>query len=386
MSLLIKNIELIDPLEGLYTASIYIEDGIIVDIANQIEREADTVIDLHHTQLKAVPGFIDIHIHGSAGHDVMDASEEALRTIAQSLPKEGTTSFLATTMTQSIYAINKALQNVARYQPKEQEAEIIGIHLEGPFVSKERAGAQPIRYIIAPSIDLFDQWQKQSMNNIKIVTIAPEVKGALPFIEKYSSEVIVSLGHTDANYGEMISAIHAGASHITHLYNQMSPLHHRDVQAIGAALLEEELLTELIVDTIHSHEKAVELAFRMKGADKIILITDAMRAKQMPAGNYELGGQAVVVSEKDARLEDGTLAGSILTMEQAVKNMKNITNCSELDLVKMSSFNAAKQLKLKKGRLSPGYDADITIVDDQWNVLYTICKGVLTYKKQVVNH
>ncbi len=381
MSLLIKNIALIDPLEGQYMASIYIEDGIIIDIAKQIERVAETVIDFQDMPLKAVPGFIDIHIHGSAGHDVMDATEEALRGIAQSLPKEGTTSFLATTMTQSIYAINKALQNVARYQPGKKEAELIGVHLEGPFVSKKRAGAQPIRYIIDPSIDLFNQWQNKSLQNIKIVTIAPEVKNALSFIEQISSEVIVSLGHTDANYSEMIAAIQAGASHITHLYNQMSPLHHRDVQAIGAALLEEELLTELIVDTIHSHEKAVELAFRLKGADNIILITDAMRAKQMPPGNYELGGQAVVVSEKDARLEDGTLAGSILTMEQAVQNMKKITNCSELELVKMSSFNAAKQLKLKKGRLSPGYDADITIIDDQWNVLYTICKGVLAYKK-----
>lgn len=383
MTLLLKNIKVLDPIEGEMIASIYIEDGIIVDVAKQIDREADMVFDFQEMSLKAVPGFIDIHIHGSAGFDVMDATDEALKGIAQSLPKEGTTSFLATTMTQSIYAINKALANVAHYQKGEKEAEIIGIHLEGPFVSKKRAGAQPIRYIIQPSMDLFDQWQMQSNNNIKIITIAPESKGALSFIEHYSTDVIVSLGHTDATYDEMVQAIQAGACHITHLYNQMSPLHHRDVQAIGAALLEETLLTELIVDKIHSHEKAVQLAFRMKGADNIILITDAMRAKQMPPGNYELGGQAVVVSEIDARLEDGTLAGSILTMEQAVKNMQNITGCSDLELVKMSSYNAAKQLKLKKGRLSPGFDADITIVDEHWNVLFTICKGVLAFKKDL---
>ncbi|MEO4052562.1 N-acetylglucosamine-6-phosphate deacetylase [Solibacillus sp. CAU 1738] len=381
MTLLIKNITLIDPVKGELTSSIFIEDGSIVEVAPNINREAHTILDFSNEQVKAVPGFIDIHIHGSAGYDVMDATPEALKGIAQSLPKEGTTSFLATTMTQSVDAISRALENVASYKRNDKEAEIIGVHLEGPFVSKKRAGAQPMEFIIEPSIELFEQWQTLSANSIKVITIAPEVIGALQFIQEKSSELIVSLGHTDAAYDEMACAVRAGARHITHLYNQMSPIHHRDISAIGAALLEDQLMTELIVDTIHSHEKAVELAFRMKGADKIILITDAMRAKQMQAGNYELGGQAVIVSQKDARLTDGTLAGSILTMEQAVKNMRTITSCSDMELVKMSSYNAAQQLHLKKGRLQSGFDADITIVNNQWDVLYTFCKGQLAYKK-----
>lgn len=261
---------------------------------------------------------------------------------------------------------------------------MLGVHLEGPFLSTIRAGAQPVEHMIAPSSELFNKWQEISGDRIKLVTMAPELENGLAFIEELTKGgVVASLGHTDATSDVVHSAVEAGASHITHLYNQMSPFHHREPGVVGAAFLEDSLQVEIIVDGIHSHPKAVELAYRQKGASGIILITDAMRAKGLPPGTYDLGGQDVEVTHKDARLPDGTLAGSILTMEHAAKNMKAITNCTVAELVAMTSTNAATQLGLdNKGKIESGKDADLTIIDEDWTVQLTICRGNLTYSKE----
>lgn len=383
-SILISGITIVDAVEESFVGDILLEDGKISRAAEKIDAQADIHVDAAGRNWTAVPGFIDVHIHGAAGFDAMDATPEALRGIAGALPKEGTTSFLATTMTQSDGAISAALQNIKDFHAQEGQAEMLGVHLEGPFISDKRAGAQPIEHIAEPSYPLFRKWQKLSGGQIRLVTMAPEAANGLTFIKHLAEDhVIASIGHSDATLEEVQTAVRSGASHVTHLYNQMSPFHHRNPGVVGAALMEDSLSVEVIADFIHSHPTSVSLAFRQKGAEKLILITDAMRAKGLDPGVYDLGGQDVQVTKKDARLADGTLAGSILTMETAVKNVQSITGCSLNDIVSMTSANAAKELGLSnKGRLQDGADADVVILDEDFNVQLTICRGTIAYKKE----
>ncbi|MGB6406331.1 MAG: N-acetylglucosamine-6-phosphate deacetylase [Planococcus donghaensis] len=383
-SLLISGITIADANEESFVGDILIEDGQITRVAEKLEVQADSFVDATGKKWTALPGFIDIHIHGAAGHDVMDSTPEALNGLAAALPKEGTTSFLATTMTQTDEAISAALQNIQAFDAQEGQAEMLGVHLEGPFISDKRAGAQPIEHIVTPSLPLFNKWQRLSGDQIRVVTMAPETADDSTFIKSLADEgVTVSIGHSDATFEEVQKAVRSGAKHVTHLYNQMSPLHHRNPGVVGAALLEDDLSVEVIADFIHSHPSAVELAFRQKGAKRFILITDAMRAKGLSAGVYDLGGQDVQVTEKDARLADGTLAGSILTMEKAVQNVQSITRCGLNELVAMTSANAAAALGLSnKGKLQAGMDADIAIVDDSFTVQLTICRGAIAYTKE----
>ncbi|WP_434399814.1 N-acetylglucosamine-6-phosphate deacetylase [Planococcus sp. 11815] len=383
-SLLISGITIADAVEESIVGDILIEDGQISRVAEKIDVEADVHIEASGKNWTAFPGFIDVHIHGAAGHDVMDATSEALVGLAKALPKEGTTSFLATTMTQSDEAISAALDNIREFQAGEGQAEMLGVHLEGPFISAERAGAQPIEHIVKASYPLFQKWQKLSGNQIRLITLAPETHGAMEFIKKLTDDgIITSIGHSDATFEEVQAAVRSGASHVTHLYNQMSPFHHRKPGVVGAALMEEGLMVEVIADFIHSHPASVEMAFRQKGADRLMLITDAMRAKGLPPGVYDLGGQDVQVTKKDARLADGTLAGSILTMDRAIQNVQSITGCSVNELVVMTSANAANELGLAgKGKIHDGADADIAILDEDLNVQLTICRGTIAYRKE----
>ncbi|MDJ0331841.1 N-acetylglucosamine-6-phosphate deacetylase [Planococcus sp. S3-L1] len=383
-SILISGITIADAINQSFVGDILIEDGKISRVAEKIDAQADSYVDAIGKNWTAFPGFIDIHIHGAAGHDTMDATPEALAGLAGALPKEGTTSFLATTMTQTDSAISAALQNIEKFQAQDGQAEMLGVHLEGPFISDKRAGAQPIEHIIEPSLTQFQNWQKLSGNQIRLLTIAPETTNGLAVIKSLTDEgIIASIGHSDATFEEVQAAVRSGASHVTHLYNQMSPFHHRNPGVVGAALVEESLTVEVIADFIHSHASSVELAFRQKGAERLILITDAMRAKGLPPGVYDLGGQDVQVTNKDARLADGTLAGSILTMEKAVQNVQSLTGCSLNELVAMTSANAAKDLKLSnKGKIQVDLDADIAILDNSFTVQMTICKGTIAYQKE----
>jgi N-acetylglucosamine-6-phosphate deacetylase len=382
-TLLISNITIADSVKESFIGDVFLEDGKIKEVAASIKNEADIHVNATGKGWILVPGFIDIHIHGASGFDVMDGTQKALNGLASALPREGTTSFLATTMTQTEDSIGIALKNASLFNADGLQAEMLGIHLEGPFISAERAGAQPIEHIVPPSISLFEKWQELSGNRIKLVTVAPEVDHGLAFIEEVTANnVVASLGHTDATYEVVSEAVKVGATHVTHLYNQMSPFHHREPGVVGAALLQKPLTVELIVDFIHSAPNSVELAYRQKGAGGIILITDAMRAKGLAPGMYELGGQDVAVTQNDARLADGTLAGSILTMENAAKNMKAATDCTLSELVAMTSTNAATQLGLSnKGAIESGKDADLTIIDEDWNVQMTICSGNIAYTK-----
>jgi N-acetylglucosamine-6-phosphate deacetylase len=366
---------------------IWIERGRMVAVGRMEELavpEDARIIDL--LGKKVVPGMIDVHIHGAAGADTMDATTEALERMATYLAKEGTTSFLATTITQSHENIEKAVINAADYIEHHQvpgKAECVGIHLEGPFINSKRSGAQPPEYIIHPDVEQFKKWQTLAGGHIKLVTLAPEEPGGLE-LTRYLKEtgVIASIGHSDATYAQVDKAIKAGASHVTHLFNGMRGFHHREPGVAGAAFLREELNVEMIVDGIHIHPNSVLVAYRQITSDRIILITDSMRAKCLKSGTYDLGGQAVMVTEKDARLPDGTLAGSILKMKDAMKNMKKYVNCSMEELIRMTASNAAKELGLfdRKGSIAVGKDADLVVLNDELDVVLTICRGEIAYR------
>lgn len=335
-----------------------------------------------------LPGMIDVHIHGAAGADTMDATEEALATMAAALPQEGTTSFLATTMTQTRNAIEQALTNAAQFIKEKQvagKAEIVGIHLEGPFISPKRAGAQPPDHIIEPDLDLFKRWQELAKGHIKLVTLAPEEKNGLALTSYLKQTgVTASIGHSDATYQEVDEAIHAGASHVTHLFNGMRGLHHREPGVLGAALLRHELFTEIIADGIHARPEMIQLAYQQKTSKRMILITDSLRAKCLKNGTYDLGGQAVHVDDTKATLADGTLAGSILKMKDAVKNVISYTHCGLENIIEMTAVNPAKQLNIfdRKGSIAVGKDADLVIVDEHLEVVMTFCRGKLAYQKE----
>jgi N-acetylglucosamine-6-phosphate deacetylase len=388
-AILLKDIQIYTEGKWIENGYIKIKDQKIVELGraeNLSMQEEFEVLDIP-LQYKAVPGFIDVHIHGANGADAMDATKEALETVAQALPSEGTTSFLATTMTQEEKRIEKALVNAGEYIKDPQtpgKAEILGIHLEGPFVNPKKAGAQPIQYIIEPNLGLFKKWEQLSRQTIKLVTLAPEQSGGLEMVRYLKANgIIASIGHTDATYAEMLNAIDAGANHVTHLYNQMRGLHHREPGTVGAALLKEEVKAELIVDGVHVHPEMVKLAYMQKGKQGIILITDSMRAKCLKNGHYDLGGQDVTVQNGKAVLSDGTLAGSILQLGQGVKNILAFTGCALEDAVEMAAVNPAKQLNVfnRKGTISEGKDADIVVLDENLDVYMTICRGEVAYFK-----
>lgn len=369
---------------------IYIENGKIQDIGPLTE------LPSHYQEVETfnipegetlVPGFIDVHIHGVAGADTMDATTEALTTMAKALPAEGTTSFLATTITQKHENIEKALINAADYRQKHNksgQAEVLGVHLEGPFINSKRKGAQPEEFILNPDIELFKKWQGLANGDIKLVTVAPELENGMEFVRYlHDTGVVASIGHTDAVYEEMKSAVEAGAKQVTHLFNGMRGIHHREPGVAGSALIFKELMVELIADGIHVRPEVIKFVLAAKGADGMILITDAMRAKCLKSGIYDLGGQDVHVADGKALLADGTLAGSILKMNDSFKNTMEFADVSLLEAVKMTSVNPAKQLNVfdKKGSISIGKDADLTILDEQYQVQLTICRGEIAYKR-----
>lgn len=360
-----------------------IDFGLVEDLKEEDQFE---VVEIP-SSYRALPGFIDVHIHGVNGADVMDGTQEALDIMAKTLPGEGTTSFLATTMTQDSKQIEMALDNVGIYMDRMQEpgkAEILGIHLEGPFVNGKRAGAQPLEYIVDPNLEVFKKWQTLSKNRIKLVTMAPEQPGGLEMVHYLKENgVIASIGHSDATYEEVNKAIEAGLSHVTHLFNQMRGLHHREPGVVGAAFLRDELKTEIIADGIHVQSEMVKVAYKQKGSKGIILITDSMRAKCLKSGKYDLGGQEVTVQGEKAFLSDGTLAGSILKLGNAVKNIITYTGCTLEDVIEMASVNPAKQLNIfdQKGAIAKGKDADIVILDENLDVFMTFCRGELAFKK-----
>lgn len=332
-----------------------------------------------------IPGFVDIHIHGGYSYDAMDGGD-AVKNLALNLPKEGTTAFLPTTMTQKHEKVLEALQAINNYSLNQDEhaARVLGVHLEGPYISPNAAGAQNPTYIRKPNIVEFDKWNKNAGNIIKKVTVAPELDEDLKFVKHLKkNNIVASIAHTTANYETTKKAIAAGLSSFTHTYNAMTKLHHRDIGVVGAALLHTDVLSELIFDKIHTSVEAAKLLYKNKGAENIALITDSMRNKGLPDGISELGGLKVIVKGNEARLEDGSLAGSILKMIDGYKNLITALDLSLVEASLSSSLTPAKSLKVddKIGSIKVGKYADLLILDKDLNLKETIINGKTVYQK-----
>jgi len=374
----IKNVNIVLENKEVF-GDVTIKDGIITEIVEKgkVDSKAKYLI----------PGFIDVHIHGSNNFDAMDAKPEAIEKMALSLIKEGTTGFLPTTMTQTIENIEKALEAIAVYEKKQNPlaTEVYGIHLEGPFINEGAAGAQPKNCIIKPTIELFKSFNAKANNLIKKVSLAPEIEGSME-LTKYLKEnnIVASIAHTKANYQTVKQSIEAGMTSLTHFYNAMTPLHHRDIGVVGAGLLHNELNAELIFDKIHVSVPAAKVLLQSKGVENMILITDSMRAKYLPdGGESELGGQTVYIKNNEARLADGTLAGSILKMNDGYRNLVNDLGLSMVEASILASVNPAKQLNVfnQVGSIAVGKKANLVIVDKDINVLQTIINGKIAYQQ-----
>jgi len=376
---------------AIYNAKLFIDNEIIedkvllfnkkiVDILDDLilsDTDEIELIDAKGAYVSA--GFIDMHVHGSGGADVMDATPQALETLSQTLLQTGTTSFLATTMTMSKVAIDNALQNIQTHAHSVTGANIVGIHLEGPFINTSKHGAQDKHYVQSANFALIEK----VMDEVKMITVAPEVAGAEDFIKQMTKEyphIILSIGHSDATYEESMQSFTWGISHATHLFNAMSPFHHRAPGIVGAVLDNDEVSCDIIPDLIHTHPSILELVHKTK-KDKLHLITDAMRAGCMVCGEYDLGGQTVTVKEGKATLEDGTLAGSVLRLNEALLNMTTHTSMTKIEAINAVTKIPAKKLGLKKGELKKGYDADIVIFDENFSIIHTIVAGDTKYLK-----
>ena len=342
------------------------------------------VIDLPDDAI-VLPGFIDQHVHGAGGSDGMDGTVEDIAIIAETLAKEGTTSFLVTTMTQSKENILKAMNAVKEYRDanKKEGARAVGIHLEGPFIAAAHKGAQPLEYVAKPDVAVFDEYNEASGNAIKIVSLAPEIEGADELIKHLTEKgVVASIGHTGAKFADVEKAVANGAKNVTHTYNAQSALHHREIGVVGSAMLVNELNCELIADTIHVSVPAMKLLVKNKYVDKISLITDAMRAKGIPDGESELGGQKVFVKNGEARLADGTLAGSVLRMNRAFENVVKKVGVPFEQAVEYATMNPARLLGIdnETGSIKVGKRADFTVLNGNYDVILTIRDGEIIYK------
>lgn len=327
---------------------------------------------------RMLPGLIDLHVHGADNADVMDGSVEAMQILSAALARDGITGFLATTMTAKTKVIERVLSMIAKAADHLKGAALLGVHLEGPFIAKKKAGAQHGKYASLPDEALFTNWQNLSGNRIRIVTLAPELEGALNFIKMLrKNNVIASIGHTFASYHEVMAAIEAGATGATHLFNAMRGIHQREPGGALALLLSDNVIAELIADSLHLDPAMLELAYRVKSAERLVLISDAMRAKGMQDGEYDLGGQMVTVESGCARLADGTLAGSTLSLTQAIKYMADSTRASLEEAVHMATYVPARILGIetRKGSIEVGKDADLTILNSNFECLYTMREG-----------
>lgn len=384
---IISNGTIITPFQSLENKAISIEKGKITAIKERKVMDIPAgveVIDAGNGFV--VPGFIDIHVHGGGGSDVMDGGYEAVKQVATTHSRFGTTAFLPTTMTMSKDKIIGSLKSIHEAFIKGTgAAEILGVHLEGPYISSEKKGAQKEKDIKKASIGEFLEFNQASGNLIRIVTLAPEKPGAIDLIRwLHKNEIIASVGHSNATYKQVQEGIKAGLTHVTHTFNAMREFNHREPGVVGAALSSPKLILEMIADGIHLHPVAMKILIKIKEIGKIVLITDAMRAASKPEGTYNLGGQEVTVVRGQARLKDGTLAGSVLTMDKAVCNMVDKVGVSLMEAIQMATTSPARCLGVesKKGSLEPGKDADIVILNKKLKVELTMVKGKIVYKRE----
>lgn len=374
----------ITPTSEIRDAGILIRDGEIERIGKRDEFELPAGSqEIRAGDSVAIPGFIDVHIHGAGGRDVMEGTREALSTITKKVAQHGTTSIVATTVTASTDDTLHAVEGMSKYIPQQLEtgdfrAEILGIHFEGPFLSKERRGVHPPNLLQPPSAEVLQKFLHAAAGNARILTIAPELLGAIPCIDAARSlGMVISIGHTDATYEQARAAIAHGAHHATHAYNAMRPFSHRDPGVIGAVLTSPEVNAELIADGIHVDEIAMKVLLQAKGPEHVVLISDGTPATGMPDGKYKLGGIDVTVVDGVCRDAAGKLAGSTLTLDRALRNIVAL-GIPLANAVRMLTLNPATILgiEFKKGALRTGADADILLLNEALQITHVWARGI----------
>jgi N-acetylglucosamine-6-phosphate deacetylase len=353
-------------------ALITIDDGQIVDVRDPVHRPSNA----EPVDGVILPGFIDVHVHGGAGADFMDATEEAAAAVTEFHARNGTTALAATTLSGSREDLHAAVRAIARATARPRAAEICAIHLEGPYISLHRAGAQDPASIRPADIHEVAALIDEAPELHWMMTIAPEIDGAQDLIEHFRDLVCFSIGHTAADYGEAVNALEWGARHFTHLFNAMTGLNHREPGVVGAALVSTKATAELIADGIHVHPAVLRLA-ALALPKRIALVTDAVRACGMPEGSYKLYGHDISVAKGAARLADGTLAGSTLTMQRAVQNMVELAGLP-LDMVVPLATEVPARIvgaRQRKGKIAGGFDADIVVLTEKFEVERVLVRG-----------
>lgn len=381
MTTVITAAHLVTPVEWIESPIVVVEDGHITALQSRGDAEIPAGRLLDFPDLILAPGFIDIHIHGGAGRDAMEADESALAQIERQLVKHGVTAYLPTTVTASQEKILKALGGlgklIATANKNPGRAVPLGIHLEGPFISHEKRGVHPPQDLLPPSPQALDRFWQASAGNIRMMTIAPELPGATETI-RYARNLGVhsSLGHSNATYQEAQSGMSAGADHATHTFNAMRALDHRDPGILGAVLENDELTADIIADGIHVHPSVVNLFLRAKGADRAILITDAISATGMPDGVYSLGGLQVHVNHGRCEYQ-GKLAGSVLTLDRAIRNVMTFAGWQLQQAVRLATLNPAQRLGIsdQRGLLATGRHADLVVLTPKGQIAHTIIGG-----------
>lgn len=381
--LLITNCRLFDQADSRQTTSVLIEDGIIGRVG-QIDSAArcDNILDAKGRTI--APGFIDVHIQGAGGADILDATPEALKTISQTCARFGATSFLATTVFTPDQE-NKHLAVAADYVGRDLAgANLLGIHLEGPFISPQKKGMILPECISAPSLQLLEKIQNLANGRLKMMTIAPELPGSIPIIERLvSSGVVASFGHSNATYEQTLAGFDAGISHVTHLFNAMPPLHHRSPGPLIAIFQAESVTAQVICDGVHIHPSVLKLAFRLLGPQRVIPITDGMQATGLPDGKYLYNGIQYEARDGTARYKDGTLIGTALGLSQLLQRLITFTGCPPDVAIKTVTENPARLLGIekRKGFIAPGKDADLILLDRDYSVKTTIVGGKVVYRQ-----
>lgn len=366
--MIIKN-GLVFGVDGVFTQQdLYIDENHKI-MAEPVPGDKD-VVDA--TGLYVIPGLVDVHIHGAVGHDFCDGNPEGLKETATYLKNHGVTSFCPTSMTLPAEELKKIFQSVLLLPGDSSHASVAGIHMEGPFISPGKKGAQKASYIVPPDIASFQELNEACNGMIRLVTIAPELEGSMDFIEALHDVVSISLGHSEADYDVALSAFTAGANHATHLFNAMPSLLHRNPGIIGAAFDSPHAMVEIICDGIHIAPSVMRMVFQLFGEDRVILISDAMRATGMEDGTYELGGQDVFKKGNRATLKDGTLAGSATNLFDCMKQAVAFGIPLE-SAVKAASVNPAKSIRAEHiGSLAPGKEADVLLVDKELNLVRVV--------------
>jgi len=376
---------LFTPLERVEQPLLLVEDHVIVETGSRVAREVPhgvRVVDFGDAVL--APGFVDIHIHGGAGHDVMEADADGLSAVEQLLFKHGVTSYFPTTVTapldktwSALDRLANAIESASRYdESRKVRARPLGIHLEGPFISHARRGVHPPQNLLLPTLPAFDRFWQAARGHIRVMTIAPELEGAGEVIaEAARREVCVSLGHSNSDLNSARAAVAAGARHATHTFNAMRPLDHRDPGIIAEVLTDSRLSGDIIADGIHLDPTIVELFLKAKGVDGAVLITDAISATGMPDGRYRLGTFEVEV--KNGRcLADGKLAGSVLTMDRAVRNVMHFTHWDLQQAIRLATLNPARVAGFTdRGKLEAGAVADFVVLSPSGEVRNTVIDG-----------